>query len=54
MTAMDITIIPKRTKALVMIAMKVSEKMDESTLRKRFTEIEIINHDVSICYDSGH
>jgi len=54
MRAMNISIVPERSNTLVMIRMKMSEKMMKSILGKRFTEIEIIDDDISIGNNSSH
>jgi hypothetical protein len=54
MRAMNGSIIPERSYTLVVISMKMSKKMMESTLRKRFTEIKIIDNDIGIGNNSSH
>jgi hypothetical protein len=37
-----------------MVRMEMREKMMKSILWERFAEVEVIYHDVGICYQSSH
>lgn len=50
----DVSIVPQSRKALVMVWMKMSQKMDKSSLGERLTEIKIINDDVCVCNHPRH